>query len=432
MLNRSYAAYAMDEWKPAAGLTLNLGLRYDLQTGIWDEWVKQSDYPRPLPYVDFASRGDKNNVGPRLGLAWDLANNGKSVLRIGYGLIYTNVTNIVPRTEVSSLKQNTINITTNVSYPDPYQGRDPANFVSAAPPNINIIGNNLVNAPVHTTSVGFSQQLTRDTAVHVDGVYQKATDFPTQVQINTRNPVTLVRALPEWGQIIQYQPIGWYNFKGLLLRLQKRLSRNYQYQVSYTLSKQDSNFGSPDLVGIGLGGVITDYYNPGRDVGPSNADRRHELVFSGAGQLPGQIVVGAIWNLRTSTPFSAKAGVDLNGDGANTDYVPGTTKNMGNRNNAAMLVDVNAYRATLGLAPISESQIDSNSLYGLDLRISKAFVLGGARKIELIGQVFNVLGRDNLGGPSTAYVTNVRSDAFGRILTAQPRQQGEVAVRLVF
>jgi hypothetical protein len=178
--------------------------------------------------------------------------------------------------------------------------------------------------------------------------------------------------------------------------------------------------------------VITDYYNPGRDVGPSSADRRHELVFSGAGQLPGQIVVGAIWNLRTSTPFSARAGVDLNGDGANTDYVPGTTKNMGNRNNAAMLVAVNAYRATLGLAPISESQIDSTFFNRLDLRISKAFVLGGVRKIELIGQVFNVLGRDNLGGPSTAYVTNVRSNAFGRILTAQPRQQGEVAVRLVF
>ncbi len=128
MRNHSYAAYVTDEWKPAAGLTLNLGLRYDLQTGIWDEWVKQSDYPRPLPYVDFASRGDKNNVGPRLGLAWNVANNGKSVVRAGYGLIYTNVTNIVPRTEVTSLKQNTINITSNVSYPDPYQGRDPATF----------------------------------------------------------------------------------------------------------------------------------------------------------------------------------------------------------------------------------------------------------------------------------------------------------------
>ena len=89
-------------------------------------------------------------------------------------------------------------------------------------------------------------------------------------------------------------------------------------------------------------------------------------------------------------------------------------------------------RATLRLAPISESQIDSSLFSRLDLRVSKAFVLGETRKIELIGQVFNVLGRDNLGGPSTFYQTNVRSDAFGRIQAAQPRQQGELAIRFVF
>jgi len=432
MRNHSYAAYINDEWKPTRGLTVNLGVRYDVQTGVWDEWIKQSDYPRPLPYVNFRPRGDKNNIGPRLGLAWDLARNGKSVVRMGYGVVYTNLTNIVPRTEVSTLKQSTINITGNVSYPDPYQGRDPATFVSTAPPNINIISNDLVNAPVQTASVGFSRQLRSDTVVHLDGVYQKATHYPTQIQINTRDPVTLVRPSPEWGNIIQYQPIGVYNYKGLLLRFEKRLSHNYQYQVSYTLSKQDGNFGTPDLVGVGIGGVVTDYYNRGIDVGPSNADRRHELVISGVAQLPGQIIVGAIWNFRTSYPFSAKTGVDVNGDGANTDYVPGTTKNMGNRHTAAMLTAVNAYRATLRLSPISESQIDSSLFSRVDLRLSKAFALGETRKIELIGQIFNLLGRDNLGGPSTFYQTNVRSDAFGRIQAALPRQQGEMAIRFAF
>jgi hypothetical protein len=432
MRNHAYAMYVTDEWKPARGLTLNLGLRYDLQTGIWDDWLKQSDFPRPLPLVDFKSRGDHNNFGPRLGLAWNIGNNGKTVVRAGYGLIYTNITNIVARTEVSTLRQSSVNITNNVSYPDPYQGRDPATFVSTTAPNINIIGNNLVNAPVHTTSVGFSQPIVADTAIHVDGVYQKAVDYPTQVQVNTRDPVTLARPLPDWGQILQYQPIGWYTYKALLFRLEKRLSHNYQYQVSYTLAKQYGNFGSPDLVGVGIGGVVTDFYNRGLDVGPSNADRRHELVFSGGTQLPGRIVVGAIWNIRSSYPFSAKAGIDLNSDGATTDYVPGTTKNMGNRNTAAMLVAVNAYRATLRLAPISESQIDSSVFSRLDLRVSKAIALGESRKIEFIGQVFNLLGRDNLGGPSTFYQTNVRSDAFGKIQAALPRQQGELAIRFVF
>src|SRR5207302_6652885 len=202
--------------------------------------------------------------------------------------------------------------------------------------------------------------------------------------------------LPEWGQIIQYQPIGRYNYKGLLFRLEKRLSHNYQYQVAYTLAKQDSTFGSPDLVGVGIGGVITDNYNPGRDVGPSNADRRHELVFSGGGQLPAKIVVGAIWNLRTSYPFSAKAGIDLNSDGALTDYVPGTTKNMGNRNTAAMLVTGNAYRATPALTPLSASHTDSSLCSRLDLRTSKASALGESRGIESIAEGLDVSGRDNL------------------------------------
>ena len=103
-------------------------------------------------------------------------------------------------------------------------------------------------------------------------------------------------------------------------------------------------------------------------------------------------------DVRTTSPFSARAGVDLNGDGSNTDYVPGTTKNMGNRDNAAMLTAVNAYRATLNLAPIAESQIDNNLLSRLDVRASKAIELGGGRRVELIGQVFNLLGRTNLGG----------------------------------
>jgi len=62
----------------------------------------------------------------------------------------------------------------------------------------------------------------------------------------------------------------------------------------------------------------------------------------------------------------------------------------------------------------------------------KAFGLGGGRKVELIGQVFNLLGRTNLGGVGSSYQTNARSADFGRILTAQPRQQGEVAVRFAW
>jgi outer membrane receptor protein involved in Fe transport len=429
IVSHTYAAYVSDEWKPVAGLTFNLGLRYDIQTGVWDEHHTQAEYPRPLPYVDFGSRGDKNNVGPRLGLAWDVRKNGRLVVRGGYGLVYTNVTNATQGSEITALKQNSI-IINNPTYPDPYQGRDPASFASTAPPNINILSNDLVNAPVNTYTAGFSQQLLSDTAVNVDGVYQKATDYFTVENINT--PKNGVRPLPEWGQILSTDPIGDWTYKALLVRLEKRLSHRYQYQISYTLAKQDGNYGSPDLVGINQGGTITDYYHPEYDLGPLPSDRRHALVISDAFQLPSDVVIGTIFNFRTSTPFSARAGTDLNADGQNTDYVPGTTKDMGNRDNEAMMAAVNAYRATLSLPALPASQIDSNTLYRFDIRGSKAINLGGGRRVELIGQVFNLFGRTNLGGVGSQYQSNARAATFGQILTAQARQQGEVALRFVW
>jgi len=112
-----------------------------------------------------------------------------------------------------------------------------------------------------------------------------------------------------------------------------------------------------------------------------------------------------------------------------TDYVPGTTRTMGTRDNARMLEAVNAYRAANGLALISASQIDTNKYNSLDMRVSKSFALGGNRRLELIGQVFNVFGTDNL---QADWVTNALSNAFGRSLQAFNRQQAELAVRYAF
>jgi hypothetical protein len=133
-------------------------------------------------------------------------------------------------------------------------------------------------------------------------------------------------------------------------------------------------------------------------------------------------------------PFSARAGTDLNRDGAaTTDFVPGTTRNVFNRgNNTTLLGIVNAYRAANGRAAIPESQLDTNGVNRLDVRISKAVRLGTDRKVEFIAQVFNALGSDTLGGIAQGWQENALSDSFGRISTVFPRQQGELAVRFTF
>jgi hypothetical protein len=109
--------------------------------------------------------------------------------------------------------------------------------------------------------------------------------------------------------------------------------------------------------------------------------------------------------------------------------VPGTRRNQGNRDLDLALV--NEWRARNNRAPIAADNVDSNKYNRVDVRASKTFNVG-SRRVELIGQVFNVFGTDNLGGVGSSQVSNALSDSFGRILTAEPRQQAELAVRFVW
>ena len=111
--------------------------------------------------------------------------------------------------------------------------------------------------------------------------------------------------------------------------------------------------------------------------------------------------------------------------------MPGTSRNQGNRD--LNLAAVNAYRAANGLGPVPESQIESDRFSSVDVRLAKAIRFNDRNKLEVIFQVFNVLGTDNLNAPfSGGQVTTATSSSFGQILTAKNRQQAELAVRFVW
>ena len=175
------------------------------------------------------------------------------------------------------------------------------------------------------------------------------------------------RPLPTWGVIQERQPAGEHEYRALFLRLDRRFADRHQYLISYTLSKQDNNDPT---------GTLIDLYDPDLNWGPGNADRRHSFVASGSFLLPADVTFGAVWTLRSAMPFSALAGQDLNRDGTSgTDLVPGTSRNMGNRDNGRMLELVNAWRVQNRRQPISEDQIDANEYNRVDVRVSKAFAL---------------------------------------------------------
>jgi hypothetical protein len=429
--NAYWDVYIQDEWRPASTVTLSLGLRYEYQAKAFGQGLDLNDkeiFPTTgtnlqIPFVDFGRRGDKNNIGPRVGLAWDL-NRGRSVVRAGYGIYYNPMNMVVTAGEWTNFRQPNINIA-NPSYPDPYRGLDPEAFASTAPQNIAISANDLENVQSMAATVGFSQELSATLAIHVDGVYNEMTKIPLAVDINPRSGLTAgPRPLPQFARIDENRSIGELTYKALMVRLDKRFDDRYTYLLSYTLARSDGNLASP-----GISSRITHAENPALDWGPASNDRRHVLVASGSVLLPYDVSLGGVWTLRSTMPFSAIAGRDLNGDALVTDYVPGTTRAMGTRDNARMLEAVNVWRAVNGLQPIAASQIDTNRYNAFDVRASKSFSLGGNRRLELIGQVFNLFGTDNL---EAAWNTNALSDSFGRILQAFNRQQAELAVRLAF
>jgi hypothetical protein len=414
-----------DEWRVLSNLTLDFGLRYENLHKAFNNHITFDGRPRLAELINPSSRADNNNWGPRFGLAWDVQSDGRTVVRLATGKYYSNVFAGTLRNEVNALLQSQVNIR-NPSYPDPYGGLSPQNFVTvSATPNVSITDDEIEQPESKSINVGLSRELRPNLAIHVDGVFSKGTKANQIANVNTPDPVTGLRPRPTWGNILEYRAAGENDYRALYLRLDKRFSGRYQYLVSYTLAKDEDR-------GAGQATVV-DFFHPEYDEGYGAQDRRHTVVASGAIQLPLDITLGAVWNYRSSRPFSARAGVDLNRDGAVTDYVPGTIRNVFNRgNDDEMLALVNAYRAQTGRAPIAVSQLMTDEFQRFDVRASKQVSLGGGRRAEVIAQVFNLFGTDSFGVGATPWQMNATSNSFGTLNTVYPRQQAELAVRFVW
>jgi hypothetical protein len=86
-----------------------------------------------------------------------------------------------------------------------------------------------------------------------------------------------------------------------------------------------------------------------------------------------------------------------------------------------------------GRAPIPASQIEGSDFNRVDIRASRTFALPSGTSVEVLAQVFNLFGRDNLiGGTGGAFQNNALSDSFGRYTVAGARQEMEIGLRFRF
>ncbi len=203
--------------------------------------------------------------------------------------------------------------------------------------------------------------------MHVDGVYVHSSGDRIKYNLNLPNPVTGIRPLPQYGFIDQDRSILSSDYKAMFVRVDKRLSHRYMYLLSYTLAKGD-DVGSRATNNGGFFHV-TDQSNPSLDVGPGRHGPPAQRSSRAAPRYcPWDMTLGAVWTYRSSAPFSAYS-ANFSADGQRQ-YVPGTSRNQGNRD--LNLAAVNTYRALNGLGPVSESQIQSDRYSSIDVRFAKA------------------------------------------------------------
>ena len=391
--------YVQDDWQLARNLTLNLGLRYDLQKGAFNENLDELEqriadklgpgfgFPLPIPFLDGSDkRGDRNNFGPRAGIAWDPRGNGRTNVHVGYGMFYDNMRTLQNFNELTWPQSKTI-IINNPTYPDPLGGKSRDSFISTAPPNITVFANDTVNPFAHQLNGGVTHMLLNDLALTADVTLTRRFSDRNTIDLNLPDQTTKVKPYPQFGRVSFGQPTADNDYKALLVKVEKRMSHHYQALVSYTLSKAtDSNFSN----------VYISPYGFSEDTIYSVADRRHRLVASGIIALPYEAQVSAILDLRSSLPFGPTSSLDLNGDGYTGDLPAGVIRMTGCR--GMDLNAVNTFRSGRGLTPVTD--VTCAGFSNLDIRFSKFFTFAGSHRVEFIAQLFNVANRANYATPS--------------------------------
>ncbi|MGH9383704.1 MAG: TonB-dependent receptor domain-containing protein, partial [Vicinamibacterales bacterium] len=434
----TYAVYLQDDWEIGTGMTINLGLRYDRQLGSFNEDVpdllsriqdklgRDGAFPLDVGVVQRpGSRGDRNNFGPRVGVAWDPFGRGHTNFHAGYGMFYDNMRTLVNFGELTWPQAKSI-VINSPRFPDPYGGLPRETFFSIGTPNVTLERNDTVNAYAHQGNVGVNHTIGNQFAVSADVMIVNRFSDRDTVDVNLPDQTTRVKPYPQFGRVSVWQSTADNTYRALLLKVEKRMTSRYQFLVSYTLSQAKDN---------NIVNSLADRYGYFKIERYGSADRRHRLVTSGIVRLPADVQLSAIGDFRSSLPFSPTTSLDLNNDGYTGDLPAGIRPASGCRGLDLGLV--NTFRRSRNLTEVTV--VDCPTFANVDLRASKFFQLGRYR-IEAIAQLFNVFDRANFN-TSSGNLT-AANDTNGRPLFGQPAnlspninapaRQGEFAIRIQF
>jgi hypothetical protein len=277
------------------------------------------------------------------------------------------------------------------------------------------------------TSVGYQQQLGAHLSASADYVHTNASDLWELInlnqglRVNTTASGLIIRPDPTFvTNVWQRANVGSYRYDALNLVLEKRDSNNWSGRVSYTLAYSRGNTTGA-LTATDQFQTVSGL-NLDLNEGPTDFDRRHNLVFSGRGEIPKTrgLTLSATLRMLSGLPFTLNdTSSDPDRNGQLFDPLPAGTYS-GKGPNAITV----------------ENEDGRNGAYGpgfiqLDTRVGWRFRPSRGRTVDLTADVINVTNRSNFVSPTG----DRRSTNFLLLTTlyggGQPRQ-AQVGIRFGF
>ncbi|MEY2414549.1 MAG: hypothetical protein QOD84_3155, partial [Acidobacteriaceae bacterium] len=373
--NWGYASFAQDDWRVTRRLTINFGLRYELNTVVKEQHNLLGNFDPNLGLLQVGKQiggpynGDHNNFAPRVGFAWDPTGNGNTVIRGGGGLMYETI-----NWESFLALNNSLGISTiptgalgvgpggsagtgsiavgTVAFDGSSLNWNGTVFPTGAidcganPCTILGMDRNLRTPYVYNWTLGIQRAFNSNLSLEVAYVGNHGSKLVGIHDINQPtvgagwSPAAIAAGAADGGaeqaarpfnasfpflaQIYQMGNIYKSNYNGLQATLTGRNYHGFTMVVGYTYSHSLDNVGANWDFGAGSG-LPQDSTNPQREYASSDFDMRHRGTISLTYAIPGkksfaQLLEGwqlnSIVSLYSAQPWGAiDAGTDVSGTG---------------------------------------------------------------------------------------------------------------------